>query len=108
MLFGGDSSFALFLFLAVGPQEVETCGFFGRELGCFRNFINRSRNGHFRQQLNVAVVLKSRTGRDEAAHNYVFLEAAEVVHLASNGSFGKDASRLLEAGSRDERICRER
>src|SRR5262249_54481530 len=94
--------------VCVFAHEVESGGFLGRELCGFGNFLDRRGNGHFRQQLNVAVVLEARTGRDETAHDDVFLEAAEVVHLTGDGSFSKDASRLLEAGSRNERIGRER
>src|ERR1700674_1731751 len=89
-------------------QEVERSGFFGGELGGFGNFLNRRGSGHFRQQLNTAVVLEARTGRDEAAHDDVFLEAAEIVHFAGDGRFGEDAGGLLESGGGDERVGRKR
>src|SRR5258708_3968427 len=53
-------------------------------------------------------MFEARTGRDEAAHNDVFLEAAEIVHLAGDGRFREDAGGLLEARGGDERIRRER
>src|SRR5215472_5213399 len=89
-------------------QKVERSRFFGGELGSFRNFLDWSRGGHFRQQLNVAVVLETCTGGNEAAHNDVFLEAAEIVHLAGDGRFGKHARGFLEAGRGDKRIGRQR
>src|SRR6266446_10487213 len=88
--------------LGVLLEEVERGRFFGSELGGFRNLLHGSRGWHFRQQLNAAVVLEARTGGDEAAHDDVFLEAAEIVHLAGDGSFRKDAGSLLEARGRDE------
>src|SRR5205807_2230816 len=48
------------------------------------------------------------TGGNEAAHNDVFLETAEIVHLPGDGSFGKHARGFLEARRGDERIGRER
>src|SRR5579859_4829749 len=94
--------------LGVFLEEVERSSLFGGELGGFRNFLNRCGSGHFRQQLNVAVMFETRTSGDEAAHDDVFLEAAEIVHLAGDGSFGEHASGLLEAGGGNERVGRER
>src|SRR5215472_797472 len=99
---GGGVGFGVLL------EEVERGGLFGGELGGFRNFLNRRGSGHFRQQLDVAVMLEARTSRNQAAHDDVFLEAAEIVHLAGNGSFGEHARGLLEAGGGDERVGRER
>src|SRR5229473_1552326 len=62
-------------------QEVERRSFFGSKLGGFGN---------------------------EAAHDDVFLEAAEVVHLAGDRRFREDAGGLLEARGGDERVGRER
>src|SRR5271165_500575 len=89
-------------------EEVESGGLFGGKLGDFRDFLLRRRGGHFRQQLDAAVVLKSGARGDEAAHDDVFLEAAEIVDLASDGRFGEDAGGLLEAGGGDERVGGER
>ena len=58
--------------------------------------------------MDVAVALEAGAGRDQAAHDDVFLEAAQVIHLAGDGGFGEDARGLLEAGGGDERIRRER
>src|SRR5437588_285527 len=99
---GGGVGFGVFL------EEIERSRFFSGELGSFRNFLDRNRSGHFRQQLNVAVMLEARAGRNEPAHDDVFLEAAEIVHLAGNGRFGKHARGFLEARGGDKRIRRER
>src|SRR5207302_7825722 len=56
-------------------KKVERGRFFSGELGGFRNLLHGSGSGHFRQQLNAAVVLEPRAGGDEAAHNDVFLGA---------------------------------
>src|SRR5260370_14115181 len=92
--------------LGVFLEEVESGGLFGSELGGFRDVLDGSRGRHFRQQLNAAVVLKARASGDKAAHDDVFLEAAEIVHLARDSRFGEDASGLLEARGRDEGIGR--
>src|SRR6266436_6024986 len=102
LAFGGSVRFGVLL------EEVERGRLFRGELGGFRNLFHGSRGGHFRQQLNAAVVLKARTGGDEAAHDDVFLEASEIVHLAGDGRFREDAGGLLEARGGDERIGRER
>ena len=47
--------------------------------------------------LHAAVVLHAGAGRDQAAHDDVLLEAAQVVHLAVDGGFGEHARGLLEA-----------
>src|SRR6267143_586991 len=94
--------------LGVLLEEVERSRFFGGDLGGFRNLLDGSRGGHFRQQLNAAVVLEARTSGDEPAHDDVFLEAAKIVHLAGDGRFGEDAGGLLETRCGDERISRER
>src|SRR6266852_6204894 len=53
-------------------------------------------------------MLETRSSRNETAHDDVFLEAAEIVHLASDRRFCEDAGGLLEARGGDERVCRER
>src|SRR5260370_41046795 len=60
--------------------------------------------GQVRQEGDGAVVVESRSSRDETSHDDVFLEAAEVVHLTSDRCFREDAGGLLEAGSRNERV----
>src|SRR6266404_725076 len=102
LAFGSGVGFRIFL------QEVERSGFFGRKLGHLGNFLDRSRSGHFRQQLNAAVVLEARSSGNETAPDDVFFQAAEVIHLAGNRRFRKDAGGLLEAGGGDERVRRER
>ena len=102
LAFGGSVRFGVLL------EEVERGRFFGGELGGFRNVLDRSGNRHLRQQLNAAVVLESRSGGDEPAHDDVFFEAAQIVHLAGHRGFGEDAGGLLEAGGGDERVGRKR
>ncbi len=58
--------------------------------------------------LHVPVVIHAGSGRDEAAHDDVFLQAAQVVHLAVDGGFGKNPGRLLEGCGRDKAVRRER
>src|ERR1035437_1746366 len=60
------------------------------------------------RDLHLAVILHAGAGRDQAAHDHVFLQTAQVVHLAVNGGFGEHARGLLEAGRGDERIRRQR
>jgi len=43
-------------------EEVKRGRFFGGELGSFRNILDGRRSGHFRQQLNAAVMLEARPG----------------------------------------------
>src|SRR5271168_4125711 len=102
LAFGSGVGFGVLL------EKVESRGFFRRKLGGFRNFFHGRGRGHFRQQLNAAVVLETGSRRDEAAHDDVFLEAAEIIDLAGDRSFRKDACGLLEAGCGDERVGRKR
>src|SRR5439155_4009626 len=94
--------------LRVFLQEVQRGCFFSGEFSGLRNLLDWSRRGHLRQQLNAAVVFETRTSGDYAAHDHVFLEAAKVVHFASDGCFRKDAGSLLEACGGDERVGRKR
>src|SRR5260221_212623 len=57
---------------------------------------------------DAAVEIHARSGPDEAAHDHVLLQAAEVVHLAADGGLGEHARRLLEAGRGDEGVGGER
>ena len=88
-------------------EEVECCGFFWRKIrrDCFGD---RHLLWNFGEQLDVAVPLEAGAGGNQAAHDDVFLEAAQVIHLAGDGGFGEDARGLLEAGGGDEGIRRER
>ena len=56
--------------------------------------------------LILAVELHARAGRDQAAHDDVLLQAAQVVHLAADRGLGEHARRLLEGRRRDERVGR--
>src|SRR5205807_8989288 len=73
--------------LGILLEEVQRGRFFGSELGGFRNLLHGSGSGHFRQQLNTAVVLDARTGGGETDHYDVLLEAAALVHFAGIGLF---------------------
>src|SRR5260370_14745567 len=94
--------------LGVLLEEVERSRFFGGKLGGFRNLLDGSRSGHFREQLDAAIVLEAGSRGDEAAHDDVFLEAAEIVHLAGDRPFREGAGGFLEARGGDERIGRQR
>src|SRR5258708_31519048 len=83
-------------------EEVEGRRFFGGELSGFRNFLDRSGNGHFRQQLNAAVVLKARTGGAKTSHDDAFLEAAPVGRVFAAARVGKTARGSLPAAGRSE------
>ena len=52
----------------------------------------------------VHVLAETRTGRNQAADNDVFLQAAEVVLLAQQCGFRKHLGGFLEACRRDEGI----
>ncbi len=102
MLFGGH--FFLFAFhahlLEFALFGFDGCGDFLLDLGC--RFFELGR------ELDVAVVLHAGAGRDEAADDDVFLEAAQRVDGAVDASLGENAGGLLEAGGRDEAVGRER
>ena len=53
-------------------------------------------------------MLEPGAGRDQPAHDDVFLQTAEIVRLAGDRGLGQDARRLLEGGGRDEAVRRER
>lgn len=54
--------------------------------------------------LAAAMVSETRTGRDEAADDDIFLETTEFVALAHDGSLGENPRRFLEGSRRNERI----
>ena len=54
------------------------------------------------------VVGKTRTGRNQATDDHVFLQAAQFVALAHDGGFRQNARRFLERSGRDEAVRRER
>src|SRR6267378_17525 len=102
LAFGSSVCFRVLL------EEVKCGRLLGGKLGSFRNIIDGRGRGHFRQQLNAAVVLEARPGRNEAAHDDVFLEAAEIIDLAGDRGFREDARGLLEACGGNKRVGRER
>src|SRR6185312_3282942 len=57
---------------------------------------------------HLLVRAEARTGRDEAAHDDVLLQTAQVVDLALDGSLGEHLGGLLERRRRDERLGRQR
>src|SRR5258708_10942925 len=58
----------------------------------------------FRSQTDIAVVLHACSSRDQAAHDHVLLESAQVVHCSLDGSFCEHARGLLERCRGDERL----
>ena len=54
--------------------------------------------------LDPTVTVEAGAGGDEVAHDDVFLEPAQVVHLAQGRRFREDAGGVLERGGGDERI----
>src|SRR4051812_32647793 len=54
--------------------------------------------------LNVPVDREARPGRDEMTHDNVLLEAAQMIDSAQRCGFRKDARRVLERSSGDERV----
>src|SRR5271166_809698 len=105
LAFGGGVGFRLVVFAS---QELQTRGIVGREFGGFGKFFDGSWRRHLGEELDTAVVLQAGARGNETAHDDVFLEAAEVVHLPGHGSFGKHASGFLEAGRRYKGVGRER
>src|SRR6516164_2305598 len=98
-----------FLFGVLAAQEVQPGGLVcGRKFRGFRQFLDRGRSGHFREQLDAAVVLESGARRNQSAHDHVFLQAAQVVHLPGHSRFREYARGLLEASRGDERVGRKR
>src|SRR6185312_14426615 len=63
---------------------------------------------HLWREANVAVVLHAGAGRDEASHDDVLFQTAQVVHRSVDGGFGENARGLLERRRGDERIRGER
>src|SRR5262245_15113773 len=61
-----------------------------------------------RLDLDRAVPLEARRGRDQLADDHVLLEAEQVVDLALDRRVGQHLRRLLEGGGREERLGRER
>src|SRR5207248_1580543 len=57
---------------------------------------------------DVAVELHPRARRNQAAHDNVLLESAQVVNATRYGRLRQHARRLLERRRRDERVGRER
>src|SRR5579872_5447294 len=96
-----------FLGLAFVPHKLKRAlGFFVRLRDFFLHLGGRF--FHFWREADVAVVFHAGAGRNEASHDDVLFQSAQVIDLAVDGSFGQDSSRLLERGCGDERISRER
>src|SRR5262245_13480029 len=58
--------------------------------------------------LDATVVVHPGAGGDQAAHDHVLLQAAQVIDAARDRRLGQHAGRLLERRRRDERLGRER
>src|SRR5579871_3976544 len=63
---------------------------------------------HLWREAHVAVVLHAGSGRDKASDNDVLFQAAQVIDLAVNASFGEHSRGLLERRGGDERVGRKR
>jgi hypothetical protein len=88
--------------IGILAQEIQRGGFLRRQLGCRHDWLRNRHRRNFGQQLDVAVPLESGSRRDQAAHDNVFLEAAQVIHFARDRGFGEDARGFLEARGGDE------
>ena len=53
-------------------------------------------------QFNIAVHLKTRTRRDQVAHNHIFLESTKEILLPKGGRFGEDPGGILKGRCRNE------
>src|ERR1022692_2363141 len=60
------------------------------------------------RDFHLAVILQTGAGWNQASHDHVLLQAAEVIHLAIDGSFGEYARGLLEGCRGNEGIGGER
>src|SRR5215475_1098613 len=58
--------------------------------------------------LDATVVVHAGAGGDQAAHDHVLLQAAQIIDAARDRRLGQHAGRLLERRRRDERVGRER
>src|SRR5436305_4506600 len=92
-----------FLRLAFRTHEFE------RALGLFvglRDFLLHLCRGlfHFWREPHVAVILHAGAGRNEASHDDVLLQSAQVVHRSLDGGFGEHSRGLLERRRRNERV----
>ena len=70
--------------------------------------VNEDLLGFFRNKLDVAVEIETRAGRNEASHDDVLLQAAQVIDLPANRSLGQYAGRFLERCRGNERLRRKR
>ncbi|KAF5292251.1 hypothetical protein FQR65_LT20319 [Abscondita terminalis] len=87
--------------VVVSPSRSQLGGFGfgdGTALGVVHGFLG----------LACLVVGQARAGRDQAAHDDVFLQATQLVALAHDGSLGEHAGRFLERCGRDEGVGRQR
>ncbi len=57
---------------------------------------------------HLAVHVETGAGRDDVAHDDVFLEPAQVVHLGTGGRLGQHAGRVLERRRAEETLGFER
>src|SRR5260370_20033048 len=87
-----------FFGLAFVPHEFE------RALGIFvglRDFLLHlaCRLFHFGRETHVPVIFHAGAGRNQAAHDHVLLQSAQMIDSSLNGSFGQHARCLLKGGS---------
>ncbi|RML80683.1 hypothetical protein ALQ89_06468 [Pseudomonas amygdali pv. tabaci] len=75
-----------------------------RQSGFYFARADTGRFVHFTTTLALAVISQTGTGRDQTTHNHVFLQAAQIIALASHSRLGQHAGCLLEGGRGDERL----
>ena len=66
------------------------------------------RRRQFGEELDISVALQTGAGRNQAAHDHVLLQAAQIIDLPGDGRFGENAGGLLEARRGDERVSGKR
>ena len=64
----------------------------------------RIADGFVALDVDIAIVLHARTGRNQAAHDHVLFQAAQIIDAARDRSLSQHAGRLLERRRRNERV----
>src|SRR5437899_4489878 len=61
-----------------------------------------------RLEVHLAMMIEAGAGRNDVAHDDVFLEAAQVIDASTCGSLGEDTGGILERGGAEETFGLER
>src|SRR5262245_23994300 len=77
-------------------------------LGVVHLFGPRVLHGRVMRDLDATVIVHACSGGDQAAHDHVLLQTAQVIDAARDRRLGQHAGRFLERRRRDERVGRER